>query len=121
MSVENLENSEKTETAAAGQNDPEIEYLGKINDVPTIRIPKRNPDLKTAGLKNAREIGKIPLDIKQIIERVEMAAGNNEFKIFYPHFVFIDDNTKIKLIELGFKCYLGEWDGIIKDAFIIEW
>lgn len=50
-----------------------------------------------------------------------MSNDHGSYKIFLSHSQCISDEVKLKLIADGFKVYIGDWDGIIKNALIIEW
>jgi len=69
----------------------------------------------------AKDIIKNSVKIETIYENIKRTNESNQYKIFYPNSVFIDENIKLKLIEDGFKVYKGDWDKIIPDALIIEW
>lgn len=69
----------------------------------------------------ASDLSKRYLLSDKIFDDIKKANDEGSFKIFYPHWVSIDDSTKLKLIENGFKVYTGQWDGIITDTLIIEW
>ena len=70
----------------------------------------------------AKEINKKPIALEFILQQIEHVNNNqNQFKIFFQHCVYVEQKTILQLIELGFKVYRGDWDGMHKDALIIEW
>lgn len=76
-------------------------------------------------MKKASERIKVSIDLEQI-EKLIIQSEKNDYqpschKIFLHHATFINDETKIKLMDLGYKVYVGDWDGIMKGALIIEW
>jgi hypothetical protein len=71
--------------------------------------------MKAESLKRQSET------IENIYKKISHADTNGEFKIFIPHFVHVEENVKIQLIEDGYKVYKGQWDGNIINALIIEW
>lgn len=76
-------------------------------------------------MKTAQSRVKNSLTIKEVEKRMDEVENNpNEkgvFKIFYPHFIYVSDELKIELIQYGYKVYIGDWDGIMTNALIIEW
>ena len=69
----------------------------------------------------ASDLKKTSQTIESIYKKISEANSLGDFKIFIPHFIFIEENLKIKLIEDGFKIYKDDWDGIITNCLIIEW
>ena len=69
----------------------------------------------------ANELKKISVKLDTIFTDIVAANTSNAFKIHYPHFIFVADNIRLELINLGYKVYIGDWDGIMKNALIIEW
>jgi len=69
----------------------------------------------------AKELSKSSEVIENIYKIISEANARGEFKIFIPHFVYVEENLKLKLIDDGYKVYKGDWDGIMKDVLIIEW
>lgn len=68
----------------------------------------------------ARELEKHSPALDQIYIDIEAANKRNEYKIFYPHWVYFSDECKLELIRQGFKVYQGEW--LHGDhGLIIEW
>lgn len=65
-------------------------------------------------VKQEITIGKIHQDIQQSNDE-----GKN--KIFIPHFIPLSDQTKLQLMNDGFKVYMGAWDGFMINCTIIEW
>lgn len=76
-------------------------------------------------MKTAQSRIKVGLTFQDVEKRInEVETNKNEigvFKIFYPHFVYFPDELKLELMKLGYKVYVGDWDGIIINALIIEW
>ena len=68
----------------------------------------------------ASEIKKESISIESIYGWIKSAISNKEFKIFVPHYVFMSDDVKLKLIEDEFKVHKGEWLRGDK-GLIIEW
>jgi len=56
-----------------------------------------------------------------IYEKIKYENANGYFKTFIPHFMYFSYEQMHELTLNGFKVYKGDWDGIIKDAWIIEW
>ena len=68
----------------------------------------------------ASELVKNSVKIEDIYNSIEHQNEIGEFKIFYPHFVYVSDEVVKQLIEDGFKVSKGEWfKGDI--GLIIEW
>ena len=68
----------------------------------------------------ASELVKNGVKIEDIYNSIEHQNKIGEFKIFYPHFVYVSDEVVKQLIEDGFKVSKGEWfRGEI--GLIIEW
>jgi hemolysin-activating ACP:hemolysin acyltransferase len=68
----------------------------------------------------ASELVKNSVKIEDIYNSIEHQNKIGEFKIFYPHFVYVSDEVVKQLIEDGFKVSKGEWfKGDI--GLIIEW
>jgi len=59
--------------------------------------------------------------IDNIYKAISEANANGQFKIAIPHFMHVSDEVKLELIENGYKVYIGDWDGVVKNALIIEW
>lgn len=76
-------------------------------------------------MKKASQITKESLTIEDIEKKISDIEANpyekGLFKIFFPHWVYISNDVKLKLMEAGYKVYTADWDGVMKDAFIIEW
>ena len=69
----------------------------------------------------AKDLSKKGISIEQLEGIIKEADSKGENRFFlYPAVLFTDE-VKMKLIENGFKVYKGDWDGIMKDVFIIEW
>jgi hypothetical protein len=69
----------------------------------------------------AKQLIKESISIEDIYKDIQNQNDNKCFKHFIPHHVFISDKIKLELIENGFKVYIGDWDGIMKDCVIVEW
>lgn len=63
---------------------------------------------------------KVSITIEEVYERVKSTSPSSEFKIFYPHFVYVSDGVKMQLIRDGFKLYEGDWI-MGNRGLIIEW
>lgn len=71
--------------------------------------------MKAEHLKKQSEV------IENIYKQISEANARGEFKIFIPHFVYVEDKVKLQLAEDGYKIHRGQWDGVITNALIIEW
>lgn len=69
----------------------------------------------------AKSLKKVPEAIENIYKQISEANANNKFKCFIPHFIYVTDDVKMKLIDDGYKVYKGNWDAIMTDCLIIEW
>jgi len=69
----------------------------------------------------ASELRVKPISIKKIYEDIKLANERGEYKWFIPHMIKVSNETQSQLISDGFKVYIGDWDGYLKNAFIIEW
>lgn len=69
----------------------------------------------------AKDLIKKAISIESIYEHISDANINGHFKVFIPHYVYVEEKDKLQLIEDGFKVYNGDWDGVIVNALIIEW
>lgn len=68
----------------------------------------------------ARELEKNSPSLDLLYESIEEANKRNEYKIFFPHWVYFSDECKLELMRQGFKVYQGEW--LRGDyGLIIEW
>ena len=68
----------------------------------------------------AIELEKHSPSLDQIYKSIEEANKRNEYKIFFPHWVYFSDECKLELMRQGFKVYQGEW--LHGDCgLIIEW
>ena len=68
----------------------------------------------------ANILAKTPPPSDEIYKNIECAHNQHEYKVFYPHFIYISDVLKLELIRKGFKVYVGEWlHGDM--GYIIEW
>ena len=68
----------------------------------------------------ARELEKNSPSLDQIYNAIKEANKQNEYKIFFPHWVCFSDECKLELMRQGFKVYQGEW--LRGDyGLIIEW
>lgn len=70
---------------------------------------------------HAKDLVKKSKTIDQIYKQIEAANMNGEYKCFIPHFIYVDPNIKLQLVEDGFKIHVGDWDSFMKDSLIIEW
>lgn len=68
----------------------------------------------------AKELIKQSLKIEDIYNRIKSQNELGEYKIFYPHFIYVSDEVIRQLIEDGFKVSKGEWIRGDK-GLIIEW
>jgi hypothetical protein len=69
----------------------------------------------------AKELIKKETDLKIIYEDIKQQNEYGCFKTFIPHNRILSEKAKLELMENGFKVYKGDWDGIMKDVYIIEW
>jgi hypothetical protein len=69
----------------------------------------------------ANELNKNTKAIESIYDEIEQANSRGENKTFIPHWIPVSDSDKLQLMKDGFKVYAGDWDGIMKNALIIEW
>lgn len=69
----------------------------------------------------ASSLVKKDLDLKPIYEQIKSQNEYGAYKIFIPHDRHFSEKAKLELMENGFKVYKGDWDGIMKDVYIIEW
>lgn len=68
----------------------------------------------------AIELSKHSPTLDKIYDDIQRANERNEYKVFYPHFVYFSDACMVELIKQGFKVYRGEWfHG--DHGLIIEW
>lgn len=68
----------------------------------------------------ANELTKIGIDINKIYAEIENANKRGEYKYVIAPWIYITDETKLKLMKDGFKCYEGDFDRFM-NGFIIEW
>jgi len=59
--------------------------------------------------------------LDNIYKRISEANSHSMFKIFIPHFIYVEESVRLQLIDDGYKVYEGDWDGMVKGALIIEW
>lgn len=69
----------------------------------------------------AKDLIKKEIDLKVIYENIKSQNEYGCFKIFIPNDRYFSEKSKLELIENGFKVYKGDWDGVMKDVYIIEW
>ena len=69
----------------------------------------------------ATELQKIPMAIDKIYDLINSENMQNNFKVFIPHWKYIENETILQLINDGFKVYKGDWDGMAINSTIIEW
>jgi len=68
----------------------------------------------------AKDLIKSCKSLDEIHKDIERNNTSDQFKLFYPHWINVADETKIRLINDGFKVYNGEW--MRGDyGLIIEW
>lgn len=68
----------------------------------------------------ASDLVKKEMTIKDLYESIQMSNEQGSFKYFIPHYMYVSENTKLKLIEDGFKVCSGSWIGG-DEGLIIEW
>lgn len=69
----------------------------------------------------ANTLAKKETDLNKIYKEIEDSNNSGNYKIFVPHFLYFTESAILELIGNGFKVYKGDWDGIMKDVYIIEW
>ena len=69
----------------------------------------------------AKDLKKTSETIDNIHNRISECNADGDFKCFIPHFKHVSEEVKLQLMKDGFKVYIGDWDGMIKDCLIIEW
>lgn len=69
----------------------------------------------------ANELEKKELTLKNIYEAIKNDNENGCYKHHIPHWLYVSEQTKLQLMNDGFKVYKGAWDAIMTDAIIIEW
>lgn len=68
----------------------------------------------------ATELVKTSVALSEIYRQITEANARHEFKVFYPHWVYVSDACKLELVHNGFKISNGEW--LHGDyGLIIEW
>lgn len=68
----------------------------------------------------AKDLIKITRSLDEVYKQIEQDNSHGWFKSFFPHWINIADETKLRLIQDGFKVYEGEW--LRGDhGLIIEW
>lgn len=68
----------------------------------------------------AKELIKSVKSLDELYKQIEQDNLNGWCKSFFPHFINIENETKLRLIQDGFKVYEGEW--LRGDyGLIIEW
>jgi hypothetical protein len=68
----------------------------------------------------AKDIQKKYITIDKIYERIKMANDNCENAIIYPFFVNISDETKLQLMNDGYKLSRSNYE-FTANALIIQW
>lgn len=68
----------------------------------------------------AKLLEKTSISLDEIYKNIEDANKRHEYKVYYPHFVYLSDALKLELMRKGFKVYVGEWLHGDK-GYIIEW
>lgn len=68
----------------------------------------------------ATDLVKTSPSIEDVYETIKLANERHEFKVFYPHWVYVSNACKLELIHNGFKLSEGEW---LHGSYglIIEW
>lgn len=69
----------------------------------------------------AKHLKKTSVAIDNIYKEISEANARGEFKIYIPHFAYVDEEVKCQLIEDGYKVYRGDWDGHMINCLIVEW
>jgi hypothetical protein len=90
-----------------------------ISDTNNSKALDKN-DVSTSTLK-AKDLLKKETDLKPIYEMIKNQNEYGAFKTFFPHDRYFSEKARLELMENGFKVYKGDWDGIMKDVYIIEW
>lgn len=74
-------------------------------------------------MKKASERIKTTISVKDIEEKIDQIEKDYPYqnKIFIPHYHNVSNDTKLQFMNAGYKIYNGDWDGVMKDALIIEW
>lgn len=74
-----------------------------------------------AKTMKAKDLIKKSVSIEEMHKLIEEANNRGEFKTFLPHFVNINNNIMLQLMDEGFKVYYGEWGANMGSCLIIEW
>lgn len=71
----------------------------------------------------AQELKKQSITIEKIYDEIQELNKNNPEinKKFIPHFVYVSESVKEKLMQDGFDLTIGDWDGQMKNCLIIKW
>ena len=69
----------------------------------------------------ADSLVKKSVTLENIYKSIEDDNGRGSFKHFIPHGLYVSDEVKLQLMADGFKVYVGDWDGVMLNALIIEW
>ena len=69
----------------------------------------------------AKDLKKISRPIDQIYSDISANNAIGSYKVFIPHFIHVDDATKLQLISDGFKVYIGNWSNVETNGLVIEW
>lgn len=68
----------------------------------------------------AKELVKVSKSLDEVYKQIDQDNEAGWSKSFFPHFIRISDETRLRLIQDGFKIYEGEW--MRGDyGLIIEW
>ena len=69
----------------------------------------------------ASELKKESLSVEDIYESIQNHVNINKasYKYIIPHFIYVSDEVKLRLINDGFKLYKGNYG--IDEGLIIEW
>jgi len=69
----------------------------------------------------AKDLIKKDNTLEFIYKNIKQQNEYGSYKVFIPHDKYFSEKSKLELMENGFKVYKGDWDGIMKDVYIIEW
>ena len=69
----------------------------------------------------ASDLKKKSIDIESIYKEIESMNSAGQFKHVIPHFIYVSDEVKLKLMADGFKVYIGNWSNFSPNDLIIEW
>ena len=69
----------------------------------------------------AKDLVKVDKTLEKIYDNIKQENEYGNYKIFIHANRYFSEKSKLELIENGFKVYKGDWDGVMKDVYIIEW